>query len=145
MADAIIHGMHGCSREDEYVRPADPLVQQRLEWFQDQKLALMMHFGVYSQLGICESWPLSDGDAEWSRDGIDWERDGQAFREQYRNLNKSFNPVRLQPEKWADIIMEKVKSNPERKNAHILIKQKGYDISDVTSMLIQQYKNMINP
>ena len=102
MADAIIHGMHGCSREDEYVRPADPLVQQRLEWFQDQKLALMMHFGVYSQLGICESWPLSDGDAEWSRGGIDWERDGQAFREQYRNLNKSFNPVRLQPEKWAD-------------------------------------------
>lgn len=102
MGDAIIHGMHGCSREDEYVRPADPLVQQRLEWFQDQKLALMMHFGVYSQLGICESWPLSDGDAEWSRGGIDWERDGQAFREQYRNLNKSFNPVRLQPEKWAD-------------------------------------------
>ena len=102
MADAIIHGMHGCSREDEYVRPADHLVQQRLEWFQDQKLALMMHFGVYSQLGICESWPLSDGDAEWSRDGIDWERDGQAFREQYRNLNKSFNPVRLQPDVWAD-------------------------------------------
>ena len=102
MADAIIQGMHGCSREDEYVYPADPLVRQRLEWFQDQKLALMMHFGVYSQLGICESWPLSDGDAEWSRNEIDWETDGAAFREQYRNLNKSFNPVRIQPDGWAD-------------------------------------------
>ncbi|MDO5325143.1 MAG: alpha-L-fucosidase [Clostridia bacterium] len=102
MADAIIQGMHGCSREDEYVCPSYPLVRQRLEWFQDQKLALMMHFGIYSQLGICESWPLSDGDAEWSRNEIDWEKDGAAFREQYRNLNKSFNPVRIQPEKWAD-------------------------------------------
>ena len=103
MADAIIKGMHGCSREDEYVRPDDPLVQEKLEWFQDQKLALMMHFGLYSQLGICESWPLSDGDAEWSRGGIDWETDGKAFRAQYEGLKKSFNPVRLQPEVWADI------------------------------------------
>ncbi len=103
MADAIIHGMHGCSREDEYVRPTDPLVQKKLEWFQDQKLALMMHFGIYSELGICESWPLSDGDAEWSRGGIDWVKDGKEFRAQYEGLKKSFNPVRLQPEVWADI------------------------------------------
>ena len=103
MADAIINGMHGCSREDEYVRPSDPLVQQKLEWFQDQKLGLMMHFGIYSELGICESWPLSDGDADWSRGGIDWETDGKAFRAQYEGLKKSFNPVRLQPEKWADV------------------------------------------
>ncbi len=103
MADAIIHGMHGCSREDTYVWPADPAVRQKLEWFQDQKLAIMMHFGIYSQLGICESWPLSDGDADWSRGGIDWEKDADTFKQQYRNLNKSFNPVRLQPEKWAEI------------------------------------------
>ena len=25
MADSIIHGMHGCSQEDAYVRPEDPL------------------------------------------------------------------------------------------------------------------------
>ena len=103
MADAIIRGMHGCSREDTYQWPEEPAVRQKLEWFQDQKLALMMHFGIYSQLGICESWPLSDGDADWSRAGIDWETDGETFRQQYRNLNRSFNPVRLQPEKWAEI------------------------------------------
>ena len=103
MADNIIHGMHGCSRDDTYVWPEEPAVRQKLEWFQDQKLAMMMHFGIYSQLGICESWPLSDGDAEWSRGGIDWEKDPEIFKKQYRELNRSFNPVRLQPEKWADI------------------------------------------
>ena len=103
MADNIIQGMHGCSREDEYVRPSDPLIQQRLEWFQDQKLALMMHFGIYTNLGIVESWALSDEDAPWSRTFVDWEDDPAVFREQYVNLNKCFNPVCIRPEVWADI------------------------------------------
>ena len=106
MADKIIAGMHGCSQEDEYVVPSDPLIRERLEWFQDQKLALMMHFGIYSQLGICESWPLSEEDAVWSRGGLDWEKDSDKFRSQYVNLNKSFNPVRVQPEKWAAFAKE---------------------------------------
>jgi len=106
MADLIIQGMHGCSREEEYVRPADPLLQERLEWFQDQKLALMMHFGLYSQMGICESWPLSEEDAEWSREDVCWEKDANVFREQYRSLNRSFNPVCIQPEKWAEMARE---------------------------------------
>ena len=103
MADLIKQGLHGCSREDEYVRPQDPLIQERLEWFQDQKLALMMHFGLYSQLGICESWPLSNEDAEWSREAICWEKDEAVFRQQYVSLNKSFNPVCIEPEKWAEM------------------------------------------
>ena len=103
MGDAIIRGLHGCSREDTYQWPEDPAVRRKLEWFQDQKLAIMMHFGIYSQLGICESWPLSDGDADWSRTEIDWETDAETFRKQYTDLNRSFNPVRLQPEVWADI------------------------------------------
>ena len=103
MADLIKQGMHGCSREDEYVRPQDPLIQERLEWFQDQKLALMMHFGLYSQLGICESWPLSNEDAEWSREAICWEKDEAVFRQQYVSPNKSFNPVCMEPEKWAEM------------------------------------------
>ena len=95
--------MHGCSREEEYVRPSDPLIQERLEWFQDQKLALMMHFGLYSQMGICESWPLSEEDAEWSREDVCWEKDADTFRSQYVSLNRSFNPVCIEPEKWAEM------------------------------------------
>ncbi len=106
MADLIEQGMHGCSREEDYVRPNDPVIQERLEWFQDQKLALMMHFGVYSQMGICESWPLSEEDAEWSREDVCWEEDAQTFRKQYVDLNRSFNPVCIQPEKWAEMARE---------------------------------------
>ena len=65
MSDMIKKGVHGCSREESYVVPTDPLIQERLEWFRDQKLALMMHFGLYSQIGFCESWPLSE-EASWA-------------------------------------------------------------------------------
>lgn len=106
MADLITKGMHGCSREDEYVRPENPLIQERLEWFQDQKLALMMHFGIYSQMGICESWPLSSEDADWSRKGVSWESDEKTFRDQYVSMNKSFNPVCIRPDQWAEFAKE---------------------------------------
>ena len=106
MADNIKQGLHGCSREDQYVRPEDPLIRERLEWFQDQKLALMMHYGPYSQLGIDASWALSDGDFSWSRRSVDWEDDPETFRKQYIDMYKSFNPVRFQPDKWAEFAAE---------------------------------------
>ena len=99
--DNIKKGVHGCSREDKYIAPTDPLIKERLEWFQDQKLALMMHFGPYAQMGVNVSWPLSAAD-DWARCDMDWEEDLDTFREQYVNLNKSFNPMRLQPKKWAE-------------------------------------------
>lgn len=94
------------SSASDYVAPDDPLLQQRLSWFQDQKLALMVHWGGYSQWGICESWPLSDGDADWARKGLDWEKDPDAFRKQYFDLNRTFNPVRFDPDEWADFAQE---------------------------------------
>ncbi len=106
MADLINEGMHGCSAEESYVVPAEQAVRDRLQWFQDQKLALMMHFGVYSQMGMCESWPISDGDAHWSRTDYTWEADGERFRQQYFDLMKSFNPLRFEPEKWARFAKE---------------------------------------
>ncbi len=106
MADMIKNGLHGCSKADTYIVPAEPAVREHLEWFQDQKLAIMFHFGMYSQMGICESWPLCDGEKRWSRKDVDWESDGETFKEQYRNLNKSFNPVRFMPEKWAEFAAE---------------------------------------
>lgn len=104
--EMIVNGVHNYSAAEEYIWPTDPKVREKLEWFQDQKLALMMHWGPYSQLGIVESWALSDADMEWSRDGIDWEVSAKEFKEQYRNLNKTFNPIRFEPEKWADIAAE---------------------------------------
>lgn len=100
---AVEEGVHNFSPADRYVPPADPLLQERLEWFQDQKLALMMHWGPYSQLGLVESWAMSDADADWSRTGVDWTDNAALFKRQYRSLNRTFNPIRFQPDKWADL------------------------------------------
>ncbi|MGG4395226.1 alpha-L-fucosidase [Paenibacillus thiaminolyticus] len=99
----VQQGVHNFSAEEEWVKPTDPLLLERLEWFKDQKLGFMMHWGPYSQLGIVESWALSDADADWSRDGIDWDVDSEELKRQYFDLNKTFNPIRFQPELWADL------------------------------------------
>ena len=83
-----------------YTPPSSPAVQERLEWFQDQKLGLMMHFGIYNQAGIFESWPLNDQARDWSRTGTDM-GEGDEFKRNYINLNRSFNPVRYNPTVWA--------------------------------------------
>jgi len=102
--DTVVeHGKHNYSPEDRYVAPDDPVLIERLEWFKDQKLGLMMHWGPYSQLGLVESWALSDADAEWSRVGIDWVEDPEEFKQQYFALNTTFNPIRFQPDVWADL------------------------------------------
>ena len=36
----------------------DRLLEQRLEWFRDQKFGLFLHWGIYSQLGCIESWQI---------------------------------------------------------------------------------------
>lgn len=99
----VTDGTHTFSAVDKYVAPEDPLLQERLSWFQDQKLALMIHFGPYSQLGIVESWALSDADGDWSRHDIDWTDDMALFKRQYVDLNRSFNPIRMRPDDWAEM------------------------------------------
>ena len=81
--------------EDEYVPPKSPLVRERLEWFKDQKLCLMMHFGLYSTMGITESWPLVTKDAFWARNDVEWTKDDAEFKRQYYALNRCFNPLRF--------------------------------------------------
>lgn len=99
-------GVHNYSSEDSWVKPEDPYLLERLEWFKDQKLGLMMHWGPYSQLGVVESWALSDDDGDWSRDGIDWQPDAQELKREYFGLNKTFHPIRFQPDVWADLAKE---------------------------------------
>ena len=87
--DALRGDIVNHSSDTDYVWPKEPAVRERLEWFQDQKLGFMVHWGIYSQLGITESWPLSREDAPWSRKGYDWEEDDELFRQQYTDLNRT--------------------------------------------------------
>ena len=84
--DIVQQGVHNYSAAENYVWPKEPEVLKQLEWFQDQKLALMIHWGLYCQPGIVASWALSDADGEWSRHQINW-TDGETFKKQYYDLN----------------------------------------------------------
>jgi len=105
MGDVIKNGVHISTDEERYQYPSDPIIRERLEWFRDQKLALLIHFGPHAQMGLDCSWPLPEK-SRWARDEIDWEDDLDVFRKQYIDLNKSFNPMRFQPDEWADFAAE---------------------------------------
>ena len=84
----------------------DETLEERLEWFQDQKFGLFVHWGVYSQWGCIESWPLIEED-KWARpDNLKaWterNRDMEWFMRDYWALPKTFNPIKFDPQKWAD-------------------------------------------
>lgn len=99
----VEQGVHHHSTASRYCPPDEPILQERLNWFQDQKLALMIHWGLYCQLGMVASWALSDEDAGWSRHQVNWTDDENLFKKQYFDLNRSFNPIRFQPEEWAQM------------------------------------------
>lgn len=101
----VEQGIHNFTEADRYVMPKEKEVLEKLEWFMGLKLGLMMHWGPGSQIGTFESWPLSDGDAGWSQAEVDW-TDIPTFKKQYINANRTFNPVRFQPGKWAVLARE---------------------------------------
>lgn len=102
--DNIQEGVHISSEEASYIAPKDPKVITKLEQFRDMKIGFMTHFGIFTQLAVVESWALSDELKEdrWSQGGIDWVDDIEDFKDQYWNLNKSFNPGRLDPTRFAN-------------------------------------------
>lgn len=102
----IVNGTHNYTDEQNYQYPTEPAVREHLERFRSLKLGLMMHWAPYTQLGLMASWPLCDGDASWSQEQIDWTDDMEEFKQQYWNLNKTFNPVRFRPDRWAALAKE---------------------------------------
>lgn len=82
---------------ETYVWPKDPKVLANLKRWQGYKFGIIVHEGLYSQLGIVESWELCPED--WvERKGYD---DYWTFARDYRNTKSKFNPVDFDPDKWA--------------------------------------------
>ena len=75
-------------------------IQDKLEWFQNQKLGIIFHWGLYAQAGIVESWQLSKED-DWSRKHGAFRKDLKELRHDYWALSHEFNPVNFDPESWA--------------------------------------------
>ena len=85
----------------DYVPETDPAVVRKLEQWQDWKFGFMMHWGPYSQWGVVESWSICSEDVDWCRrpDGIGY----VDYVHKYEQLPTTFNPVKFDPARWADI------------------------------------------
>ncbi|KAA2219673.1 alpha-L-fucosidase [Maribacter flavus] len=90
--------------EDErYVPETDPLVLEKLDQWQDIKFGLLMHWGAYSQWGIVESWSICPEDYGWcERTKGSNPQNYFEYKKEYEDLKKTFNPVKFDPDKWAD-------------------------------------------
>lgn len=84
-----------------YVPPKDTRVQQKLDWWQDQKFGLLMHWGAYSQWGVVESWSICPEDEGWTQRHGHGSENYFTYLTNYENLQKTFNPVDFNPDKWA--------------------------------------------
>lgn len=74
-------------------------VKEQLEKFQDDKLGVIFHWGLYAVAGIVESWQLSEEDT-WARKQP-WRENFDQLRQDYWQLNEVFDPQKFCPEKWA--------------------------------------------
>ncbi len=84
-----------------YQYPDDPQVLQKIRDWQDLKFGLFMHWGTYSQWGIVESWSLCPEDRPFTS----VRPSGKSYSEyvkDYENLKTTFNPVKFDPDKWAN-------------------------------------------
>lgn len=77
-------------------------ILDKLEWFKDQKLGVIFHWGLYAKAGIVESWQLSKEDS-WARKKP-WRSDLETLRRDYWDLAKEFNPDKFDADKLAKFI-----------------------------------------
>ena len=87
--------------EVKYIKPDEPEVVQKLQWWQDIKFGLLMHWGPYSQWGVVESWSICPEDEGWCKRNLP---DYNEYVKRYEALKYSFNPIRFNPEKWAKAV-----------------------------------------
>lgn len=89
--------------EDErYVPETDPLVLDKLDEWQDIKFGLLMHWGTYSQWGIVESWSICPEEYGWCERKKGTNPDNYfVYKKEYEGLQKTFNPIKFDPGKWA--------------------------------------------
>jgi len=84
-------------QSSKYEAPTDPLVQAKLDSWQDKKFGMILHWGLYAVPGMIESWSIC------SEDWI--ERDSTVKYEDYKKwywgLSEKFNPTNFNPEQWA--------------------------------------------
>ncbi|MFP4157579.1 MAG: alpha-L-fucosidase [Opitutales bacterium] len=69
---------------------------ERLEWWDDAKFGMFVHWGVYAVIGA--ELERHGGYAEWTMHGR------KMPVAEYREVAKRFNPVNYDPEAWAELV-----------------------------------------
>ncbi len=82
----------------EYYPETDSLVLNKLAKWHDIKFGLLMHWGTYSQWGVVESWSICSEDEGWE---VRRDSNYTDYKRKYEDLIKTFDPVKFNPEKWA--------------------------------------------
>ncbi len=91
----------------EWTPPGDPAVMDKLEKWQDQKLGLLIHWGIYSEWGITESWSLVTTHFPWNKRPEQYANlDDRAYEKVYENLRTTFDPEKFDADKWATAFKE---------------------------------------
>ncbi len=99
--------VHSYSPVEGYIVPEDEAVLKKLDAWQDLKFGVIFHWGVYSVPGVTESWVLCAEEEQWEyaerqKRGMSLEQ----FRKWYWGLSEVLNPVKFDPDKWADIMQD---------------------------------------
>ncbi|MGL4492838.1 MAG: alpha-L-fucosidase, partial [Tannerellaceae bacterium] len=65
--------------------------EKRMEWFQDAKLGVFIHWGIYSVRGVAESWSFYNKYLSY---------------DEYMSQLNGFTAKNYNPEEWAELIKE---------------------------------------
>jgi alpha-L-fucosidase len=86
-------------KSSAYVLPKEPEVLEQLHRWQDLKFGMLIHWGLYSHLGIVESWSICSEEEDWiPRDSaVSYD----AYKRSYWATIDSFKPEKFDPAAWA--------------------------------------------
>lgn len=65
--------------------------QKRMEWFDQAKLGIFIHWGIYAVDGVSESWSFFNNYLPY---------------DQYMNQMKGFTASKYNPKEWVDLIKQ---------------------------------------
>jgi alpha-L-fucosidase len=82
--------------------PEHAQLEKNWTWFQNQKIGVLLHWGLYAQAGIVESWELSDADC-WARQPKAWRPNMTQLKQDYWGLAQQFAPTHYDPAAWAAV------------------------------------------
>ncbi len=96
--------VHKQSESADYVWPTDKDVLEKLDRWQDLKFGVLFHWGLYSVPGIVESWSICSEDEQWIPRNKTMAYED--YKKWYWGLKDKFNPVKFNPEQWADVMKD---------------------------------------